>query len=77
MMQDSAKKISIMSTGIPAPHSRSVIPFGTVLSCLLLFFVLIVPGCTKEHRVSFQGYVEGEYLRVSSPFAGQLVSLAV
>ncbi|NOX80435.1 MAG: HlyD family efflux transporter periplasmic adaptor subunit [Deltaproteobacteria bacterium] len=86
-----------MSTGIPAPHSRSpeyvsvrgrcrckpsriqgaIIPFGTVLSCLPLFFVLIITGCTKEHPVSFQGYVEGEYLRVSSPIAGQLVSLAV
>lgn len=77
MTQDSANKISIMSTGITAPHSRSILPFGTVLSCLPLFFVLILPGCTKEHRASFQGYVEGEYLRVSSPIAGQLVSLAV
>ncbi len=36
MMQDSARKISIMLTGISAPHFRSIIPFGTVLSCLLL-----------------------------------------
>lgn len=34
-------------------------------------------GCTKNESPAFQGYVEGEYLYVSSPLAGDLEQLAV
>jgi len=34
-------------------------------------------GCADQGNTMFQGYVEGEYLRVASPISGQLASLLV
>jgi len=42
---------------------------------LILFFLL--NGCTDPARDRFQGYVEGEFVYVASPFAGQLETLSV
>lgn len=36
-----------------------------------------VTGCDEPERGVLQGYAEGEYVRVASPFAGQLVRLDV
>ena len=45
--------------------------------CILLLAVLPVSSCTKESTDYFQGYVEAEYVLVSSPLAGRLELLAV
>lgn len=44
---------------------------------LLLFEALILPGCAPKETAGLHGYVEGEYVRVAAPFAGQLSALAV
>jgi HlyD family secretion protein len=48
----------------------------SALYCLLLAG-LFIPGCSNDPPDYFQGYVEGEYLYVSSPLAGRLDVLAV
>lgn len=40
-------------------------------------FILILSGCGEQQPNSYQGYVEGEYLLVSSPIGGRLESLSV
>ena len=44
---------------------------------ILLFILLAASGCTEKTSDYFQGYVEGEYILVSSPLAGRLELLAV
>lgn len=39
--------------------------------------VMLGPGCSESRRQPFQGYVEGEFIHVSSPLAGKLLTLAV
>lgn len=34
-------------------------------------------GCSPAHERALQGYVEGEYVRIAAPFAGQLQRLGV
>jgi HlyD family secretion protein len=46
---------------------------AVMLGCSLL----ALAGCNKPEPVSFQGYVEGEYVLVAAPFAGSLMELAV
>ena len=36
---------------------------------------VLVAGCSDPPPDHLQGYAEGEYVRVASPFAGQLVTL--
>ena len=38
---------------------------------------LALVGCARSSAPAYQGYVEGEYVRIAAPFAGSLVSLAV
>jgi HlyD family secretion protein len=38
---------------------------------------LLVAGCGEPKAVAYQGYVEGEYVLVASPYAGSLQSLNV
>lgn len=45
--------------------------------CSLPFLIMMIGGCSEAPQDSFQGYVEGEYVLVSSPIAGQLQTLAV
>lgn len=40
-------------------------------------FVLALAACSGASEVSYQGYAEGEYVRVASPFPGRLVALDV
>ena len=45
---------------------------------LPLFLALtILPACSKPVNDHFQGYVEGEFLRVAAPLSGQLAALPV
>jgi HlyD family secretion protein len=47
---------------------------GRALLCCLAFLLV---ACSNEGPRSFQGYAEGEYVRVAAPFAGTLEVLAV
>ncbi|MGE5094619.1 MAG: HlyD family secretion protein [Betaproteobacteria bacterium] len=42
-----------------------------------LLVLLLVAGCGPRGPVAWQGYVEGEFVRVAAPFAGTLVRLDV
>ena len=44
---------------------------------LLLLFSITAAGCTDNQRDYYQGYAEGEYMQVASPFGGRLKSLSV
>jgi len=44
---------------------------------LLLLLALALAGCEKQAGDSLQGYVEGEFALVASPYAGQLQKLFV
>jgi HlyD family secretion protein len=44
-------------------------------ACLLA--VLLVAGCSAPADRPLLGYVEGEYVRIAAPFAGQLQQLSV
>ena len=44
---------------------------------LLLIFVAALAGCDKPENNSWQGYVEGEFVLLASPYAGQLQKLYV
>ena len=43
---------------------------------LAIIFVLLA-GCGKEPNDAWQGYIEGEYVLLASPYAGQLEKLHV
>lgn len=43
----------------------------------LLLILLILTGCSKPANDHFQGYIEGEFIRVAAPLAGQLAALPV
>jgi len=43
----------------------------------LLLSLAVVAGCSKPANDYYQGYVEGEYLQVAAPLAGQLEILPV
>lgn len=52
---------------------------GTSLSALFgaLFSVSLLSGCAKSHDNDWQGYVEGEYVYISSSQSGRLDHLSV
>ena len=43
----------------------------------LVLVAIVLAGCSKPGPVTYQGYVEGEYVLVASPDAGSLVTLNV
>jgi HlyD family secretion protein len=52
---------------------RGALPAGTASLAL----VVLLTACTPQGERPLQGYVEGEYVRVAAPFAGELQRLAV
>ena len=44
---------------------------------LLSLLAIVLAACTNEAPRSYQGYAEGEYVRVAAPFSGTLELLAV
>ena len=50
----------------------SVLRVGALALC-----VAVLAGCGRKAGDRVQGYVEGEYVYVASPFAGQLETLSV
>jgi HlyD family secretion protein len=49
--------------------------FGMVTAVLLT--AMLVAGCSSKRQGVFQGYIEGEFVYVSSPLGGTLTNLAV
>lgn len=47
------------------------------LPALLVLTVLALAGCARPGPAGYQGYLEGEFVYVSSPLAGRLETLAV
>ena len=43
----------------------------------LLIATAALFGCSREAPPLYQGYAEGEYVRVAAPYAGSLTSLTV
>lgn len=41
---------------------------------ILVVTAALVAGCQREANNSWQGYIEGEYVTLASPYAGQLQS---
>ena len=53
---------------------------ATLRSCFRAGLVLLALGlssCVESGRSAYQGYAEGEFVRVAAPFAGSLTKLAV
>ncbi|NGZ08452.1 MAG: HlyD family efflux transporter periplasmic adaptor subunit [Nitrospira sp. LK70] len=53
---------------------------GTTQRLILVFTLaaaVVQPGCGRSSSDQVQGYVEGEYIYVASPYAGALASLSV
>ena len=59
-------------TGLRTGHQRSFF-----FICCALAAMNLLPGCDRPAPNRVQGYVEGEFVYVASPFAGQLKSLRV
>jgi HlyD family secretion protein len=56
----------------PPPPRRGIVGRG-----LLLAAFASLATCSPSRPNTFQGYVEGEFVRVAAPFAGSLVKLSV
>jgi HlyD family secretion protein len=41
------------------------------------FAALLLAGCSRQHSAAYQGYLEGEFVYVAAPLAGQLEQLSV
>jgi HlyD family secretion protein len=50
---------------------------GASTRIALLSILGVLAGCSKPAATGYQGYAEGEYIFVASPFAGYLENLAV
>ena len=57
-----------------ARFRRSVAPRRALVTTLA---ILCVGACDAPRERALQGYVEGEYVRIAAPFAGQLQRLSV
>src|SRR5262245_38354657 len=44
---------------------------------LSVLIAALASGCEKEDPSRFQGYVEGEYVRIGAPIGGRLQTLSV
>ena len=47
------------------------------IGALLAVVALVITGCSRPHETRWQGYLEGEFVYVSSPLAGRLEKLSV
>ena len=50
---------------------------SSITFCVVIFVALFFTGCDKEHKPFFQGYIEGDFVHIASPLAGQLTELHV
>ena len=58
-------------------RSTQSTPGRSSLVLLLSLTCLLVAACEDKQEGYFQGYVEGEYLQISSPVGGRLETLSV
>src|SRR5262245_32576670 len=61
-------------TGSEATHRSRLVSIGGGLAVLS---ILLLANCSRSDRNPMQGYVEGEFVYVASPFAGALELLQV
>lgn len=65
----------------PVPESSrpgaGIVTLPRLIACVLLLLISLVAGCTRPASDKVQGYVEGEFVYVSSPLAGTLQTLHV
>lgn len=59
---------------VPAPGRIMFLPPQTSFAALI---ALLLAACSAPESGSFQGYAEGEYLRLAAPYAGRLEKLNV
>ncbi|WP_454734732.1 HlyD family secretion protein [Cupriavidus necator] len=59
-----------------AHHKRPLPPLAAPFAAVL-GAALLVAGCGNQRTDTWQGYVEGEFVSVASPFAGRLDTLSV
>jgi len=63
---------------MPPTGSKRALIFGPFASALALALaVLGAGGCSKPDKAGWQGYLEGDFVYVSSPLAGRLDRLSV
>ena len=65
------------TTLFPPIAARSFAPAFLSAGFVLLLLILSPAGCQKPQPTQWQGYVEGEFVYVASPLAGQLQTLSV
>jgi len=65
------------SKTLPRPAVSHAICAYSLKLCALVACLAAFTGCHRQQSNRFQGYVEGEYVYVASPFAGQLETLSV
>jgi HlyD family secretion protein len=51
--------------------------YSPAKTVLLALAAVVLAGCAKREAVPYQGYLEGEFVYVAAPLAGQLERLAV
>ena len=64
-----------MQSDAAACSARTILAF--VFLVVFVPALLVVGACSNEGARVYQGYAEGEYVRVAAPFAGTLQKLAV
>ena len=69
----SAKIFPLRPTGLPAmPASRPLAPKHPRRPPVCLLLPLLLAACSGHGPEGYQGYAEGEYVRVAAPYAGRL-----
>ena len=68
-------KIGAQSTPVNDTQGRGAFPMRSLVT--LLGIAAALAGCADSNRGTLQGYVEGEFVHVASPYAGFLDQLAV
>ncbi|MGH8786590.1 MAG: HlyD family secretion protein [Cupriavidus necator] len=58
-------------------HAHPTRPQLPAAALAALAAVLLLAACSRERADTWQGYVEGEFVSVASPFAGRLDTLSV
>ena len=65
----------LRSTGARGAHFKTMRRWLNI--CGSMFVLGLLAGCTPAPSQRVQGYVEGEFVHVASPLAGQLTTLSV
>src|SRR4249920_1765043 len=60
---------------LPRHLFEGVLP--TLARAAWILAMLGIAGCSQPRQTAYQGYAEGEFVRVAVPFAGTLTKLAV